>query len=173
MRRAFALSLPLVAALALLGSGCGSASRNVRFDEGYRCPPGARIEVPPAENATGRTFGEIDVGMRLSEELASALRAEGILAETSTAGESRLRLPCKVAGYEPGSAFKRWLWPGYGSTVLDVKCEIRETATDRVVGSAEARHTVDAGGAYTAGAWKYIFRNLSADLAKAIKEKLP
>ena len=34
---------------------------------------------------------------------------------------------------------------------------------------AEARHTVDAGGGYTIGAWKSIFGNLSKDIAKEVK----
>lgn len=170
MRRSKRLSLCL---LCLAFVGCGSATKNVKFNEGYQCPPGARIEVPPAENATGKTFEDIDVGKTLSDELAAALRKEGILAESSGDGSGRLRLPCKIAAYEQGSAFKRWLWPGYGSTVLDVKCELRESASAKVVGIAEARHTVDAGGGYTIGAWQYIFKNLSVDLAKGIREILP
>ena len=168
----FARILAATALAAIVSAGCGSANRNVRFDDGYNCAAGTKVEVPPATNSTGKTFEEVDVAKALSEELAKALGNEGIYADDLYAG-SRLKLPCQVTEYEPGSAFKRWLWPGYGSTVLAVKCELAEAGTDIVVGTADARRTVDAGGAYTIGAWKSIFVSLSEDVAKEIKTKLP
>ena len=152
--------------------GCGTTNRNVIFHEGYQPPVGTKIEVPSAANATGKTFEEIDIGKTLSEELVAALAKEGINADRAVQG-SRLSLPCRITEYEPGDAFKRWLWPTYGSTVLNVTCEIREIESGKMVGTAEAKHTVDAGGAYTIGAWKYIFTNVAQDIAKELKGKLP
>ncbi len=160
---AASLCLPFIA--------CGTTNRNVKLNEGYRCPAGMKVEVPPATNATGKNFEQIDIGKTLSEELVKALVNEGINAD-STAQGNRLSLPCRIAEYDPGDAFKRWLWPTYGSTVLDVKCVLREVETDKTVGTAEARHTVDAGGAYTIGAWKYIFTDLAKDITKELKTKL-
>lgn len=160
-----------VASLCLLVIACGTTNRNVKFNEGYQCPAGAKIEVPSATNATGKNFEEIDIGKTLSEEFVKALVNEGINAD-STAQGNKLSLPCRITEYEPGDAFKRWLWPTYGSTVLDVKCELRDIEKDKSVGTAEARHTVDAGGAYTIGAWKYIFTDLAKDIAKELKTKL-
>jgi hypothetical protein len=169
MRRVYIL---LFASLCLVFIACGTTSRNVKFNEGYKCLAGTKIEVPPAINATGKNFEEIDVGKTLSEELVKALVNEGINADSSAPG-NKLSLPCRITEYEPGDAFKRWLWPTYGSTVLNVNCELREAGKDNAVGTVEARHTVDAGGAYTIGAWKYIFTDLAKDLAKELKAKLP
>lgn len=163
----------VVAVAVLIGlAGCGTTNRNVKFNEGYQITKDARIEVPPAKNTTGKTFTEIDVEKVFTEEITKALGEEGIWADSSYTG-SRLLLPCQITEYEPGSAFKRWLLPGYGSTALAVKCELYEQGSANAVGIAEARHTVDAGGGYTIGAWKYIFNNLSKDIAKEIKTKIP
>ena len=98
-------------------AGCGTQSKNVKLEEGYRAPSDTRIEVPPAKNTTGKSFAEIDVEKVLTEELGKALAEEGIFADNTYAGP-HLLLPCRIAEYEPGDAFKRWLMPGYGSTVL-------------------------------------------------------
>jgi hypothetical protein len=158
--------------LCLVFVGCGTTSRNVKLNDGYQATAGTKIEVPRAKNATGKTFEEIDVEKALSGELVAALIKEGLHADSNFQG-SKLSLPCQITEYEPGDAFKRWLWPTYGSTVLNVKCELREIGSDKIVGTAEARHTVDAGGGYTIGAWKYIFADLAKDIVNELKGKLP
>jgi len=72
-------------------------------------------------------------------------------------GEStpKLVLNCKIIEYDKGNAFKRWLYPSWGITLLNIQCELKDR--NKVVGSARARHTVSAGGLYTIGAWKFIF----------------
>ena len=162
----------LMVVVGIVTAGCGTTNKNVKFNEGYQSAKGTKIEVPSAKNTTGKTFEEIDVEKILTEEIIKALGNEGISADNTYTG-NRLLLPCRITEYEPGSAFKRWLMPGYGSTVLDVKCELHEQGHDEAVGVAEARHTVDAGGGYTIGAWKYIFSNLSKEIAKELKSMIP
>ncbi len=164
--------LVLTAVVAIGTTGCGTATRNVKFNDGYQVAKGTKIEVPSAKNATGKTFEEIDVEKALTEGIIAALRDEGLLADNTYTG-NRLLLPCRITEYQPGNAFKRWLMPFYGSTVLDVKCEVHESGSDNAVGVAEARRTVDAGGGYTIGAWKQIFNSLSVDIAKEIRTKMP
>jgi hypothetical protein len=163
--------LVMMVAMGIGMMGCGTTNRNVKLYEGHQITGDTRIEVPLAKNATGQTFTEIDVEKSLTEEMKRALAGEGIWADNTYTG-NYLLLPCQIMDYSPGSAFKRWLMPGYGSTVLNVKCELHESGTDNVVGVAEARHTVDAGGGYTIGAWEYIFGKLSKDLAKEIKRMI-
>lgn len=163
--------LVLVAVVGVATAGCGSTNKNVKFNEGYKCAKDTMIKVPLAKNATGKTFEGINVETALTEEMAKALGDEGIRADNTYTG-NHLSLPCQITEYEPGSAFKRWLMPGYGSTVLQVKCDLLENGQDNSIGVVEARHTVNAGGAYTIGAWKYVFVNLSKDIAKEIKEKM-
>jgi hypothetical protein len=81
-----------------------------------------------------------------------------------------LILAAQILDYERGDAFKRWLLPGYGSTVLSVRGELTDTADGRLVGSFEARRTVSIGGAYSAGAWRTIFGKVAADVADDLEE---
>jgi hypothetical protein len=73
-----------------------------------------------------------------------------------------------IIEYRKGDAFKRWLWPGYGSTVLVVEATLLD-ADGNVDATAQANRSVDAGGGYTVGAWKKIFEDVSADLVSDLK----
>lgn len=159
------------AVTSILFVGCGSANQNVKFVDGFQYPVETKIYLPTPVNATGKVFSEVDVEEAFLMQMETALTTEGMLASKFST-ENKLSMPCEIIEYEPGNAFKRWLWPWYGSTVLNVKCEFKDFKNANVVGYAEARQTVDAGGAYTVGAWKKIFKNLSTDLVKEVKIKL-
>jgi hypothetical protein len=73
-----------------------------------------------------------------------------------------------IIEYRKGDAFKRWLWPGYGSTVLVVEATLLDVEGN-VDASAQANRSVDAGGGYTTGAWEKIFKNVAADLVSDLK----
>ncbi len=60
--------------------------------------------------------------------------------------------------------------PGWGSTVLSIQCDLLDT--DRKVGTLDAKRTVDAGGGYTIGAWKNVFRQLALDVVQDMKDKI-
>lgn len=77
---------------------------------------------------------------------------------------------CRILGYEKGDAFKRWLMPGWGSTVLTVQCDLLDSGSK--VGNLEAERTVDAGGAYTVGAWEKVFKQVALDVVLVIEEKI-
>ena len=64
-----------------------------------------------------------------------------------TGGEvPKMILTADIVQYEKGDAFKRWLVPGWGATVLVVRGALYES-DNRKVGSVDAKRTVDAGGA--------------------------
>jgi hypothetical protein len=83
----------------------------------------------------------------------------------------RVVLVSKIIEYEPGDAFKRWLMPGWGATVVGVECEVRDG--DRLVGTVRARRTVSAGGGYTIGAWRTIFSSVADDIVGELRGKFP
>lgn len=157
-----ALIVLLLAALA----GCGSVRHNAKLNEGYRPPEEAKITVGTVRNSSGN-HQDIRPDQRLKEALVEALREEGILWLTDGIP---LILDAEIVEYEPGNAFKRWLLPGYGATVLTVRATLKEK--DKVVATAESRRTVSFGGGYSVGAWKSIFRDVAEDLAKDLKAKL-
>jgi hypothetical protein len=78
----------------------------------------------------------------------------------------------KIVEYDEGDAFKRWLLPGWGSTVLSLHCELKDSQSGSIVGNADARRTVSFGGAYTIGAWKTIFASVAKDVVNALRTQM-
>lgn len=149
-------------------SGCGSVKHKLNFLDNYAPQPLTRIEVGHVTNETGQTF-DIDIKQMLADSLTEALRKQKLLWAGGTS--PKLLLNSKIVGYEKGSAFKRWLLPGYGSTVLSIEGELRDE--DRLVASFQARRTVSFGGGYTIGAWKTIFADVAKDIVKDIRSQIP
>lgn len=171
--RAFA-PFAVIAALAVLGlAGCGSADRNVALVTGYQPAPKSTIAVAEVVDAApkgqrGEEHKDYDAAGKLRAELQAKLREAG-LADAS-GGAASLALSVRIVEYHPGDAFKRWLLPGYGSTVLAVEGTLRDAG--RQVATLTARRSVDAGGAYTIGAWESIFGSVAEDLVAELKQKL-
>jgi len=151
----------------IVATGCGSVQHKANFQNDYVPQPDTKIEVGRVVNETGQTF-DVEVEKMLTDAFAEALREENML---WTGGEGhKLILTGKIVEYEKGDAFKRWLLPGWGSTVLTIQCDLRND--NQLVGSADARRTVSAGGGYTIGAWKTIFVSVAKDLVKDLQEQL-
>jgi hypothetical protein len=149
--------------------GCGTANQTLKMDDNFRCPPESKIEVGKVTNETGKTFEEIDIIATFSEAITQKLEAQNLLFKELPS--ERIVLETKIVEYEPGNAFKRWLLPGYGSTVLAVKCDLKLPPDQKLIGSLEARRTVDAGGGYTIGAWKTIMGQVAEDVIKKLKDE--
>ncbi len=92
-----------------------------------------------------------------------------MLASSGSTGTIYVLIP-EIREYRPGSAFKRWLLPGHGSTILWVESVLREG--NKKIGKLSTRHTVDAGGAYTTGAYESIFGAVAEDIVADLKKKL-
>ena len=76
----------------------------------------------------------------------------------------------KIAEYNPENAFKRWLLPGWGSTVLMIECDLMDA--NELIGSVKARRSIVIGGGYTIGDWKDIFGEVSKDVATNLRKKI-
>lgn len=157
----------------ILLAGCGTATHTAKFDPGFvpgETPVVAIGEItddsppyPEDEKADLKATDE------LRAQLRQKLQENGLLALPGSAGTVYVLNP-KIREYRPGSAFKRWLWPGYGSTILWVESVLKQG--DKKIGELSTRHTVDAGGAYTAGAYRSIFNAVVEDLVADLKKKL-
>ena len=164
--------------------GCGAKRLSADFD---RLPVSGpmKFEVSDVRDNTGKTY-DIDVASMFAASLSDALAKGNLLAAS---GEDRLLISADILDYERGNAFKRWLLPGWGSTVLHVRCEVRRASAAALaqpaggsslpavgsgpsgLGSVEARRTVSFGGAYSVGAWRTIFDRVSTDVADEIKKQ--
>ncbi len=149
-------------------SGCGSVKHKLDLHDNYSPEPGTTIEVGKVTNETGQSFN-VNIEQMLTDAIAEELRKENLL--WTGQGTTKLVLSSKLIEYEKGNAFKRWLLPGWGSTVLTVQAELRKD--DQLVGYEQARRTVSIGGGYTIGAWKTIFRSVAVDIVEDLREKIP
>lgn len=159
--------LLMILALAAVLHGCGSVKHRLDLSEGYAPPQEARVAIGQIRNQSGKDFGEIDPVGLLRDSLAEALRKENLLWSGSG---PKITIDADIIEYEPGSAFKRWLLPGWGSTVLTVRAALRDG--ERIVGTAESRRTISIGGGYSIGAWRTIFSDVAEDLAGDLKAKI-
>jgi hypothetical protein len=166
-------SLGIVLLLGSVLTACGSVSHESALLGHYVPERGTRVEVGKVSNATGQAAavdGEIlDIERLLTEKLTEKLRDGDFL--WTGGSHRRLVLNSQITEYEPGDAFKRWLLPGWGATVVAVEGELRDE-TDAVVGTVRARRTVSSGGAYTIGAWRSIFGRVADDIVAELRSKI-
>ena len=160
-------TLLIIIAVSFL-TACGTTQHNIKLDEQYVPHVDSSVAVGSVSNETDQTF-DVDVEAMLRDALVEKLKAHEIYSEQ--AQEHDLTLNAKVMEYSKGDAFKRWLMPGYGSTALTVECELVDPA-GKVIGTAGARRTVDAGGAYTVGAWKTVFTNVAHDVVDDLEKQV-
>jgi len=150
----------------LLVAGCGTVELKVVLDQQYSAQPGTKVVLGSVKNQTGQSF-DIDVEKMLADALGQALKERNL---QGTGGSApKLMLAVDIVEYAKGDAFKRWLVPGWGSTVLVVRGALYESDS-RKVGSVDAKRTVDAGGIYTRDAWETVFRKLADDIVSKLAE---
>jgi hypothetical protein len=151
-------------------SACGTVEHKVNLLNNFTPDSATGIEVGKVVNETGKTFDpEVNVEDMLRRALTGKLSAEGL--SWSNATPKKLVLDSKILDYDQGDAFKRWLLPGWGSTVLTIQSDLRQEG--QVVGTVDAKRTVSVGGAYTIGAWKTVFDNLAGDVVEDLRSKIP
>lgn len=163
----------LVCFWCLLLAGCGSTTHTAEFDPGF-VPSGTSVvsigeitNVSPPYPDDEKV--ELKPSMELLTQLKQKLQENSMLASPGSAGTIYVLTP-EIREYRPGSAFKRWLMPGHGSTILWVKSVLREG--DKKIGEFSTRHTIDAGGMYTAGAYQSIFGAVAEAIVSDLKKKL-
>lgn len=161
----------VLGALAIAGSGCGSVEHSAQFEPTFVPKADTRIEVGPVTNDTGQTFDQ-DLQQMFTDALTQELQSQNLLWTAGTQG-AHLVIATRIVAYEPGNAFKRWLLPGYGSTVITLHCELKESPGGKLVGSVDARRTVSIGGLYSIGAWRTIFSSVAKDVVKELRAQIP
>jgi uncharacterized lipoprotein YajG len=129
----------------------------------------ARIEVGEIHAPTPFVEG-VDTAALLGAALSTELGKRGIL-WAGQPGADRFTLASEIVHYEPGNAFKRWLLPGYGATVLTVRGSLT-FADGGAAGAFEHGRGVYAGGLYSVGAWKSIFDQVAADIARDLDNRI-
>lgn len=158
-----------IVVLVLLVAGCATTETET-FSKDPLVRPGSRIELGAVSVAPGKTY-EIDTVELMRTALQEAL-AEREIAWQGEEGVDRFILNVQIDDYEPGNAFKRWLMPGYGSTVMHVSGGLVDVATGETAGELDYERGVHWGGAYTIGAWEKIFKDVADDIATELEHRI-
>ena len=144
---------------------CGTSKHSVRVEDKQAFRADTTIALGTVANKTGESF-DVDIESMLTEAVVGELRKENLHGLQGNPGV--VTMDVNIIEYRKGDAFKRWLWPGYGSTVLVVEATLLD-AEGNVDATAQANRSVDAGGGYTIGAWKTVFQDVARDLIADLK----
>jgi hypothetical protein len=154
--------------ISILITGCATTSgtgpgKTLTLDPNYKYKLDT-IQVSDKENL------EVDVEMLLRSALEKSLKEQDLL-WNSADRENIYALSIRILNYDMGSAFKRWLLPGYGSTVLSVHTDVIDVETGKVLTYMDHRQTISGGGLFSAGAWKTVFNTVANDIAKDLERR--
>jgi hypothetical protein len=167
-RRQYSIIVLLVILAAVFLGGCANVQHQASFTKNYLPEEDVRIKVAEVVNDTGFNF-DIDIEKMLSDNLEEQLNEENLLCLGEL--EPNLFLKSRIIGYKKGSAFKRWMMPGWGATELSIHCDLKD-GKNNLVGSAAASREIVAGGLYTVGAWETIFKEVANDVAEDLRNQI-
>jgi hypothetical protein len=148
--------LPLALLCAAL-AGCATSS-NIEVLSDGALAHGFHIAAVTVRNDTGETF-DIDIEGMLQEAVESQVAKRDLVHAKGAA----LGFDVAIIQYEKGNAFKRWLMPGAGKTILSVEATFIDSA-GKPIAQSQATRSIGAGGGYTIGAWKHVFGNVAEQL---------
>jgi hypothetical protein len=162
------MAVLLIGFLALIFGGCTNVQHQARLNKDFIPKENVSIKVAKVVNDTGFDF-DIDIEEMLADALEDQLLEEDLL--WLGGEEPFLLMESRIIGYKKGSAFKRWMMPGWGATELSIRCELKDDKNN-VVGKAAAIREVMAGGGYTIGAWQTVFNDVANDVAEDLREQI-
>lgn len=159
--------------MVLAVSACGTRNHTMEFANNEKAIPStAKYFVKPAEDNSGFVFEEedeaIDIKSAMQKALVDKLKEEGLYTQDP---QNAFAIKPTVKNYDPGNAFGRWVMPGVGSTVVEVSSEV-SNPEGNAVGTIRTENSVDAGGGFTIGAWKYIFEHAASEIVTELKESM-
>jgi hypothetical protein len=173
-QRAYWLAQGMMAAFAIIAlTGCVAATPQIATTpgatlSGYRVLAVAMPIVP--KHPDGYSF---DVAETFRDDLKHALSERGYqVADSANAPPGALVVQCEFVTYEEGSAFKRWIMPGWGATQATVLTTFADQKTGAPLGSLMTSQAVGAGGLYTIGQYRLILISVAGQVATAIDNKI-
>jgi hypothetical protein len=152
-------------------SGCSTKTAYIQNYSagGEDIDPSANFSIGEVKDSSGYKFKEDDkYAFNIAETMKDALKNE--LEKRDAFGEpGKYTINVEVTEYAPGSAFARWLFPGAGATVLKIQSAILNQESQKLA-EVPVERSIAAGGAYTAGAWKYVFEEVATALVDVLKD---
>lgn len=123
------------------------------------------MQVRPCTDRTG--YGGRELGREATDALLGKLKAAG---EFEVRDDGRYVVSCDISTFVEGSAFKRWLLPGWGATSGQVAVMIMDSKTGETVAIVRGHATVAAGGLYSVDADQTILASALDDVVKQLRQ---
>lgn len=166
----YSKSLPyLMVCISLILSGCAKPTSGtgpgkiLSLDQSYKYKI-EKIDI------SGTKENEVDVKEILRSALEKALSDKDLLWDGSLE-KKYYGISMRIIDYDMGNAFKRWLLPTYGSTILSVHTDVIDLGKGDVITFMEHKQTLTGGGFYSIGAWEYVFDYVAKDIAIDLERK--
>lgn len=137
-------------------------------DDNLKFAPASQFSIGNITNECGINpdEGDKDSSALMKEALEKALEASSL-----PKGLDGYSININIVEYSPGDAFKRWLWPGYGETKLVIIAMVKDKS-NQDIGEIKVTRSISAGGAYTIGAWKYVFDDAANTVVEEVKKRI-
>lgn len=130
------------------------------------------FEVDDVVNNTNKTF-EFDVTGLLTEQIRNKLREKGYASmHRSETRRNVLLIKSYLLNFEHGSAFKRWLAPGAGKSMIIVKSVLVDKGTHQTLGTIVITEAVTSGGLFSIGADKKLIEIASTGIVNEIDARV-
>lgn len=162
------LLLTMIAIVLFVLVGCGTKTVYIADPGSEPVDPNAHFSVGEVKDSSGFVFeADDDDTFDLKDAMRSSLQDK--LNANNPIGDSfRYIVDVNILDYAPGNAALRWLAPGAGKTKLSVEAEIRAEG-GKSYAIIQAARSIGFGGAFTIGAWKYVFDTVAEEIVEAIR----
>ena len=161
--------LPVLLVLTLTATlGCGKTSQPTTVDNPAVPYSSVRIKVMDVSNES-KALPDVDMIGLLWDALKEQLARDGMLWTKDWVG-TPLLMEAHIVGYQRGDDIQRWLLPGFGSTKLAVRCEVKDG--DRLVATVESKGSIGFGDGIEFRAWKKIFAQVAEDVVRDLRGQL-
>ena len=162
-----ARSVALLAVLAIAGCAADLAVKQSVSDVRGLSAAGTRlsIQVLPCINRT--EYAARDIGKEATSALLDKLAAVN---EFDVDVKGRYVLACDISTFVEGSAFKRWLMPGWGATTGQIAVMVTDSTTGETVAIVRGHATVAAGGLYSVDADRIILSSALDDVVQQLRQ---
>lgn len=158
----------IIVAMSLIIGGCATPGSD---------GPGKALSLDPEYKykikqitVTDKDKFEVDAAKLLRTAMEDSLKSKDLLLDKASI-QKHYAISAQILDYDMGNAFKRWLMPGYGSTVLGVHTDVIDSETGETITYMEHRQTTASGGFYSVGDWEHIFTTVANDITTDLERK--
>ncbi len=145
----------------------GCATQSVpQFREAFVPARHRYVRIEPCQDRSGFK-GDRDLAAEATQGLTEKLKATNLF---EISPEGSLVLTCDIESFVEGSAFQRWLLPGWGATEARVAVIVLEKPDDKVLATLRSHSTVASGGLFSVGADQYILSVALNDIVNQMEE---